>query len=300
MTDTIKNRYDFVLLFDVKDGNPNGDPDADNEPRFDPEDNRGLVTDVCLKRKIRNHVALTRNGDKGYDIFVGEGAVLNRKQKEAREDVRAKNKDVDKRDIVYEAQKEMCARYFDVRTFGAVMSTGKTEKDDADCGQVKGPVQLTFSRSIDPVTTALHTITRMAATNEKDEGKGRTMGEKYTVPYALYRCHGHISAAYAQKTGFSEDDLKLLFEALERMFWEDQSAARGEMAVQGLYVFQHDSILGNAPAHALLDRVQVACRPGVDVPRAFADYAVSVDETALPQGVTLLRIVDVPALKKAA
>ena len=281
----ITKRYDFVLLFDVKDGNPNGDPDAGNLPRLDAETGNGLVTDVCLKRKVRNFIQLSKQGEQGYDIFVKEKAILNNAIDEAHdsEAVKAEKKDADKTEA---ARKFMCAKYFDIRTFGAVMSTGK------NAGQVRGPVQVTFARSIDPVVSSEHSITRMAvateAEAEKQKGDNRTMGRKFTVPYGLYRAHGFVSAHLAAQTGFTNDDLNVLWEALEKMFWEDHSAARGEMNVRGLYVFEHSTALGNAPAHELFDKIKVE-RKGSSAPaRSFDDYAVTIDES-MPQGVSLIR-----------
>ncbi len=305
---SLTNRYDFVLLFDVKDGNPNGDPDAGNLPRLDAETGHGLVTDVSLKRKVRNFVALTKNKDqpngqadefKGkleatdrrYEIYVKEKAILNNQHKRAyigidRKDLLAGD---DKKrkggDAVDDARSWMCRNFFDVRTFGAVMSTG------VNCGQVRGPVQLTFARSVDPVIAQEHSITRMAvateAEAEKQDGDNRTMGRKHTVPYGLYVAHGFVSSFLAKQTGFSEDDLELLWQALEKMFEHDRSAARGEMTTRGLYVFKHESELGNAPAHVLFERVKAQKK--VEVPRSFTDYDVTFDETAMPNGVTLLR-----------
>ena len=290
---SLSNRYDFVLLFDVKDGNPNGDPDAGNLPRLDAETGHGLVTDVALKRKVRNFVGLVKGEQPPYEIYVKEKAILNNQHKRAyvgigREDLLTGD---DKKrkggDAVDDARAWMCRNFFDVRTFGAVMSTG------INCGQVRGPIQLTFARSIDPIVASEHSITRMAvateAEAEKQEGDNRTMGRKHTVPYGLYRAHGFVSAFLAKQTGFSEDDLTLFWQALCQMFEHDRSAARGEMTTRGLHVFKHDSELGNAPAHALFERVQVQRNAGVEVPRAFADYAVSVAADDLPNGVSLIR-----------
>ena len=286
----IEHRYDFVLLFDVRDGNPNGDPDAGNLPRVDVESGNGLVTDVALKRKIRNYVGLVKGEQPPYEIYVKERAVLNRQHERAYVAIGAKDAlggDEKKRrgggDTVDRARDWMCANFFDVRTFGAVMSTG------VNCGQVRGPVQLTFGRSVEPIVSLEHAITRVAVTteaeSEKQEGGNRTMGRKATVPYGLYRAHGFVSAFLARQTGFSADDLGLLWEALASLFEHDRSAARGEMATRGLYVFEHASELGNAPAHSLFDRLTVA-RAGVsgDASRAFADYAVSFDGAALAIG----------------
>lgn len=281
----LKKRYDFVLLFDVKDGNPNGDPDAGNLPRLDAETGNGLVTDVCLKRKVRNFVQLAKQGETGYDIFVKEKAILNNAIDEAHdsEAVKAQKKDADKTET---ARQFMCAKYFDIRTFGAVMSTGK------NAGQVRGPVQMTFGRSIDPIISSEHSITRMAvateAEAEKQKGDNRTMGRKFTVPYGLYVSHGFISAHLAAQTGFTTDDLNVFWEALEKMFWEDHSAARGEMNVRGLYVFEHDSALGRAPAHELFEKIKLERKDSSIPARSFDDYKVSIDET-MPEGVTLIR-----------
>ncbi|MBL0141075.1 MAG: type I-C CRISPR-associated protein Cas7/Csd2 [Betaproteobacteria bacterium] len=290
---SLSNRYDFVLLFDVKDGNPNGDPDAGNLPRLDAETGHGLVTDVALKRKVRNFVALVKGEQPPFEIYVKEKAILNNQHKRAylgigREDLLAGS---DKKrkggDAVDDARKWMCRNFFDVRTFGAVMSTG------INCGQVRGPVQLTFARSLDPVIAQEHSITRMAvateAEAEKQEGDNRTMGRKHTVPYGLYMAHGFVSAFLAKQTGFDEVDLALLWDALGQMFEHDRSAARGEMTTRGVYVFKHESELGNAPAHSLFDRVQARLKEGVAAARSFADYNVTVDETAMPVGVSLIK-----------
>lgn len=281
----LKKRYDFVLLFDVKDGNPNGDPDAGNLPRLDAETGNGLVTDVCLKRKVRNFVQLAKQGEAGYDIFVKEKAILNNAIDEAHdsEAVKAQKKDADRTEA---ARQFMCAKYFDIRTFGAVMSTGK------NAGQVRGPVQMTFGRSIDPIISSEHSITRMAvateAEAEKQKGDNRTMGRKFTVPYGLYVSHGFISAHLAAQTGFNENDLNVFWEALEKMFWEDHSAARGEMNVRGLYVFEHDSALGRAPAHELFEKIKFERKDSSIPARSFDDYKVTIDEN-MPEGVTLIR-----------
>lgn len=366
---SIKNRYDFVLLFDVKDGNPNGDPDAGNLPRVDPQDGRGLVTDVSIKRKIRNYVAMKKKKPEGgfeprFDIYVKEKAVLGRAHFDAfnklginlgqdvTEDIPEElvdafgdlalpegmeiDTDEDGNSILKlsgvaldkkEAQKwlkdlkplkpvkdfltralgklkarrptqdetengrvQMCHDFFDIRTFGAVLSL----KTAPNCGQVRGPVQLTFARSIDPIISSEHAITRCAvateAESEKQGGDNRTMGRKFTVPYGLYRAHGFVSAHLAGETRFDESDLDLLWESLKSMFEHDRSAARGEMATRGLYVFKHDSELGNAPAHTLFDRIRPKLKPDVAVPRAFGDYEIAVDESGMPQGVQLLKL----------
>src|SRR3989338_699755 len=282
---SLNNRYDFVLLFDVKDGNPNGDPDAGNLPRSDDENGRGLVTDVCLKRKVRNYIGLVKGEQPPYEIYVKEKAVLNRTHERAYQayDLKHEAKKLPKN--IEDAKKVtgfMCKNFYDIRTFGAVMTT------EVNCGQVRGPVQLTFARSIDPVIPAEHAITRMAVTNEKDLEKERTIGRKFTVPYGLYVAHGFVSAHLANQTGFSEEDLELLWQSLEQMFEHDRSAARGEMTTRGLYVFKHDSELGNAPAHNLFDLIQV--KKNSDEPaRDFADYTVTVKEADIPAGVSLQR-----------
>lgn len=381
----LNNRYDFVLLFDVKDGNPNGDPDAGNLPRVDAETGKGLVTDVCIKRKVRNFVGLVKNCERPFDIYVKEKAVLGRAHTTAFEELgislgkesrvlipkelqtefddlslpegmeigefdedktthalaagklteyRAQEGDQEIQSVIIVAAdadvkvikaaikdaklskgitaflnsclKEvkprkpkaeevnkgrdwMCQQFFDIRTFGAVMSL----KSAPNCGQVRGPVQLTFARSVDPVVASEHSITRMAvateAEAEKQGGDNRTMGRKFTVPYGLYVAHGFVSAHLANQTGFSEEDLELLWQALAQMFEHDRSAARGEMATRGLYVFKHDSQLGNAPAHSLFERIRPALNPSVTVAREFSDYTVSVDEAGLPPGVELIR-----------
>ncbi len=286
MANVIQNRYDFVLLFDVKDGNPNGDPDAGNLPRVDPETGNGLVTDVCLKRKVRNYVQLAKGSAAGYDIFVKEKAVLNNLIDKAYEQdsVIAKPKG----EKIEAAREFMCGKYFDVRTFGAVMSTGK------NAGQVRGPVQLTFARSIDQVVPAEHSITRMAVTTpaeaEKQQGDNRTMGRKFTIPYGLYRTHGFISAPLAAQTGFSEGDLTLFWEALKNMFDQDHSAARGEMTTRKLIVFKHDSHLGNAQAHTLFEMVRVSTLASPS--RAITDYGVTVPTKGqMPTGVQVIEMV---------
>ena len=284
--EAIKNRYDFVYLFDVQDGNPNGDPDGDNAPRTDYETGQGLVTDVCLKRKVRNYVQIKMGEDQLNQIFVKEGAVLNNEIKKAYKALdlkpKEKGKESDNKD---KARQYMCEHYYDIRTFGAVMSTG----DNA--GQVRGAVQLTFARSIDPVMTSEHTVTRMAVTDEKDKDKERTMGRKATVPYGLYRAHGFISAALARETTFSEDDLDLLWEALKNMFDLDRSAARGLMAARRLIVFKHDDDLGNTPAHKFFELVKVEAKDPNRPARAFSDYEITVDESKLPEGVELLDLI---------
>ncbi|MDD2707298.1 MAG: type I-C CRISPR-associated protein Cas7/Csd2 [Verrucomicrobiae bacterium] len=285
----IINRYDFVYLFDCKDGNPNGDPDAANAPRIDPQDMHGLVSDVCLKRKIRNFVLLAKQAKEPFDIFVQQGAVLNDKILDAHKglghDVDAKTKKAT-REQVGTARNRMCQRYYDVRAFGAVMSTG------ANAGQVRGPVQLSFSRSLDSILPLDLSITRMAVTDAKEaNAPNQTMGRKNLIPYGLYRCHGFISANLAAETGFTDDDLGLLWEALKNMFDHDRSAARGTMAPQKLVVFKHSSTLGNAPAHKLFERVQVKRKAGVAAARLFADYDFVIDREALPAGIELMELI---------
>ncbi len=288
MSEVIKNKYDFVVLFDVKNGNPNGDPDAGNMPRVDPETGLGLVTDVCLKRKIRNYVEAAKEHGPGYDIYIKEDVPLETSDKKALvmmgetdvKDIKKKGLDADKKIRDY-----MCSEFFDIRTFGAVMTT--FVKGALNCGQVRGPVQLGFARSIDPIAPQEIALTRVAITTEKDaQNKNTEMGRKHIVPYGLYRVEGHVSANLAQKTtGFSEDDLQLLWQAIINMFEDDHSAARGEMAVRKLIVFKHESKLGNAPAYKLFERVKVQKKEENQVPRAYEDYVVTVDTDNLPQGV---------------
>lgn len=277
----LKNRFDFVFVFDVKDGNPNGDPDAGNLPRVDAETGMGLVTDVCLKRKVRNYVQVSKNCAEGYDIFIKEKAVLNTLIDKAHEDENVK----EAKDKTMAARDFMCKKYYDIRTFGAVMSTGK------NAGQVRGPIQLTFARSTDPIIASEHSITRMAVATEKEaekqSGDNRTMGRKATVPYGLYVGYGFVSANLAKQTGFSEEDLELFWEALKNMFDIDRSAARGLISAQKLIVFKHDSELGNAPANKLFDLVKIEKKDNNDVPRSFFDYNVTIDTENLPQGVTI-------------
>lgn len=279
----LKNRYDFVYLFDVQDGNPNGDPDAANLPRVDAETGNGLVTDVCLKRKIRNYVEVAKDGAPTYEIFIQEKAVLDNLVEDIykTEEVKKADKNTQKD----AAKKALCAKYYDIRAFGAVIATKEKQ------GQVRGAVQLTFGRSIDPVVSLSHAITRMAVTKESDKDKERTMGRKATVPYGLYRVHGFINANLANQTGFEEDDLKLLWDALINMFDNDRSAARGLMSARKLIVFKHDSKLGNAPANLLFDRVTVSKTPEVYSPRSFEDYTVKVDDEGLPSGVSVEEII---------
>ena len=286
----IAHRYEFVYLFDVTNGNPNGDPDAGNLPRLDPETNCGLVTDVALKRKIRNFVTLDKDGGPGFAIYMQEKAVLNNQHKRAYDalEIKPEDKKLPKDEAkAREITAWMCANFFDVRTFGAVMTTG------INAGQVRGPVQLAFATSVEPVLPLEISITRMAVTTEKEaeaqSGDNRTMGRKHILPYGLYRAHGFVSAKLAERTGFSDDDLQLLWNALINMFEHDRSAARGEMAARKLIVFEHETAMGNAPAHVLFDSVKVKRAEGTeDRPaRSFADYRVSVDAEAMPKGVSV-------------
>jgi CRISPR-associated protein Csd2 len=285
MSDPIKNRYEFVLLFDVKNGNPNGDPDGGNLPRIDPETGHGIVTDVCLKRKVRNYVELVKGDEFLYNIYIKEKGVLTERRQPAYDAV-AEFKDTSEK--VSKARAWMCKNFFDVRTFGAVMSTKEN-----NCGQVRGPVQFAFSQSIDPVVPLEASITRMAVETIKEAvsqgGDNRTMGRKAYVPYGLYRVHGFISAPLAEQTGFSEEDLELFWDALLNMFDHDHSAARGEMASQKLIVFKHDSALGNSPAQKLFNLVKVEKNCGENPPRSFADYTVSLG--AAPNGVEIKEVI---------
>lgn len=283
----INNRYEFVLLFDIKNGNPNGDPDAGNMPRLDPETNQGLVTDVCLKRKIRNYVELTQADKSGYAIYMQEKAVLNNLNKLAYEaqnlkpEAKKLPKDADKAKALTQF---MCNHFFDIRTFGAVMST------EVNTGTVRGPIQIAFARSIDPVFPQEISITRMAVTNEKDTEKERTMGRKHIIPYGLYRVHGFVSAALAEKTGFTEEDLEIFWKSLVEMFEHDHSAARGEMATQKLIVFKHEDKLGNAPSHKLFDLIKISRADDDDKPaRSFNDYKIKpIKPSDLPTGVEII------------
>ena len=295
MSEPIKNRYEFVVFFDVENGNPNGDPDAGNMPRVDPETGYGLVTDVCLKRKIRNYVEMAKEGEPSYRIYIKDGVALNTGDKEACTYVGVeaeKLKEAKKKDehLDEKLRDFMCRNFYDIRTFGAVMTT--FVKGSLNCGQVRGPVQLGFARSVDPIMPQEITITRVAITKESDaENKDTEMGRKYIVPYGLYRVEGYISANLARKTtGFSEEDLELLWMATLNMFENDHSAARGKMAVRELVVFKHDSELGCAPAHKLFDLVKAARKDGIAFPRCYEDYTVTVDEAALPAGVTCIRM----------
>lgn len=300
---SIDKRYDFVLLFDVKNGNPNGDPDAGNTPRQDYETARGLVTDVCIKRKIRNFIGLLKEENPPFEIYVKEGSILNAQHKrsyealgvdlneEKEENKKSSNKKKKRKGgkHVKEARDWMCQNFYDVRTFGGVMST------EINCGQVRGPVQLTFAESIDPINPLDHTLTRVAVTNEEkskeQDGDNREMGQKTTVPYALYRAHGFVSPALARKTGFSGEDLELLWQSLEHMFEHDRSSARGLMSTRKLIVFEHENSLGNAPAHELFELVNI-CRKNSDGPiRSYGDYEIKVDKDNLPSGVTVKELV---------
>lgn len=282
----LKNRIDFVYLFDVQDGNPNGDPDAGNLPRVDAETGMGLVTDVCIKRKVRNYVQVCKDCAQGFDIFIKEKSVLNNSIDKSYKEESVKNAkdDSDKRNA---AREIMCHRYFDVRTFGAVMTTGK------NAGQVRGPIQLTFARSVEPIMSSEHSITRVAVTTEKESksqsGDNHTMGRKSTVPYGLYLCHGFISANLAKQTGFSEEDLTLFWDALKNMFDVDRSASRGLMSARKLIVFKHASELGNAPANSLFDLVKVE-KLGNSVARSFNDYTVTINREKLPENVNIEEI----------
>ena len=327
----LANRYDFVLIFDVKDGNPNGDPDAGNMPRLDAESGHGLVTDVSLKRKVRNFVGLVKEqdvrvpepGEKRFEIYVREKAILNHQNQRAYaalkldavelpdeddatiavEDADTKKKKAPKEkrkgsaDDVGSARQWMCQNFFDVRTFGAVMST------KINCGQVRGPVQLTFARSVEPIIALEHSITRMAvateAEAEKQQGDNRTMGRKHTVPYGVYVAHGFVSSFLAKQTGFGDDDLELVFKALEQMFEHDRSAARGEMSTRGLYVFKHDSELGNASAHSLFDRLKVQAKEEGAVARSFDAYSVSFDDKQVAVGESVTAATGVELMRRA-
>ena len=296
MAEAIKNRYEFVVLFDVENGNPNGDPDAGNMPRLDPETGYGIVTDVCLKRKIRNYVETVKEGEPGYRIYIKDGVPLNRSDAEAYAYLGTDDKKV-KEDKKKDPQLDrkirdfMCCNFYDIRTFGAVMTT--FVKAALNCGQVRGPVQLGFARSIDPLIPQEITITRVAITTEADaEKKGTEMGRKYIIPYGLYRVEGFVSANLARKTtGFSEEDLALLWQAIINMFENDHSAARGKMAVRELIVFKHDSELGNAPSYRLFETVKVTRREEVAAARSYQDYEVTVDTQALPEGVCCTRMI---------
>lgn len=281
----LEKRYDFVLFFDVKDGNPNGDPDAGNLPRIDAETGHGIVTDVCLKRKIRNYVQMTKGQEAGYDIFVKEKAVLNKEIDTiyAELEIDANAKKPAKGDLIEKGRAGMCRKFFDIRTFGAVLSTG------ANAGQVRGPVQLTFARSVEPIVSFEHSITRMAVTKEEDIEKERTIGRKYTVSYGLYKAHGFVSPHFASSTGFSKEDLDLLWEALVQMFEVDRSAARGLMTTRRLVVFEHNSALGSKPADELFNRVEVR-HTGNTPARDFSDYTITLDGVPLTEIKTVVKL----------
>lgn len=296
MSEPIQNRYDFVLYFDVKNGNPNGDPDAGNMPRIDPETSKGIVSDVCIKRKVRNYVQLVKgqeiddpnvdDGSLGYKIYVQEAAVLNDRNQMAYKHygLKAESKKLPKAiEDRLKVTQFMCDNFFDIRSFGAVMTT------EVNCGQVRGPIQLCFAESVDPVVPLEMSITRMAVTNAKDVDKERTMGRKQYIPYGLYRIEGFISAPLAEKTGFNEEDLELFFQALMGMFENDRSAARGLMSTRALVVFKHESKLGNAPAHRLFEAVSINKQDGVEIPHSFKDYGpVTIDKTLVPEGVEII------------
>ena len=303
MGEAIKNRYEFVVLFDVENGNPNGDPDSGNMPRIDPESGLGLVTDVCLKRKIRNYVETVKEDAKGYKIYIKEDVPLNRSDREACEslgitetedkkvtEALKKLKKSDK-DVDIKLRDYMCDNFYDIRTFGAVMTT--FVKASLNCGQVRGPVQLGFARSIDPIVSQEVTITRVAITTEKDaENKSTEMGRKNIVPYGLYRVEGYISANLARKvTGFSEEDIDLLWEAIINMFENDHSAARGKMAVRELIVLKHSKELGDCPAYKLFDAVEVRKKEEIEYPRKYQDYTVQIHEEMIPDSVEMKRMI---------
>lgn len=303
MGEAIKNRYEFVVLFDVENGNPNGDPDSGNMPRIDPESGLGLVTDVCLKRKIRNYVETVKEDVKGYKIYIKEDVPLNRSDREACEslgitetedkkvtEALKKLKKSDK-DVDIKLRDYMCDNFYDIRTFGAVMTT--FVKASLNCGQVRGPVQLGFARSIDPIVSQEVTITRVAITTEKDaENKSTEMGRKNIVPYGLYRVEGYISANLARKvTGFSEEDLDLLWEAIINMFENNHSAARGKMAVRELIVFKHSKELGDCPAYKLFDAVEVRKKEEIEYPRKYQDYTIQIHEEMIPDSVEMKRMI---------
>ena len=293
MENGIKNRYEFVYLFDVENGNPNGDPDAGNTPRIDPETNHGIVTDVSLKRKIRNYVDMKYSNTSPYRIYIREKAILNDLHREAYANIGVEISENDSKkrkgsgEEVERARDWMCKNFYDVRTFGAVMSTG------INCGQVRGPVQINFAKSIEPILPLEISITRMAVATrkeaEKQQGDNRTMGRKHIVPYGLYRTEGYVSAFLANQTEFSDEDLDLLWEALMNMFEHDHSAARGKMSARKLIVFKHDSELGNAPSHKLFDAVKVQRRTNLEIPsRSFDDYVVEISKDNIPSGVEII------------
>lgn len=283
---SLNKRYEFVILFDVENGNPNGDPDAGNMPRIDPETGHGIVTDVCIKRKIRNYIEVVEGEKQGFDIYVKNGAVLNEQHRKAYEafDLKPENKKLPKDEkVAKELTGYMCKNFYDIRAFGAVMS------NEVNCGQVRGPVQLNFGRSIDPIFSQDLTITRCAVTNMKDLEKGQTMGRKQIVPYGLYRMEGYVSAHLAEKvTGFSEEDLNILWNALINMFEYDHSASRGKMATRKLFIFEHETSLGNAPSHKLFDLIKIERKDKSKPARSFGDYEINIDDNNLPSGVKLI------------
>ncbi len=284
MSEIINNRYEFVLIFDVKDGNPNGDPDNDNAPRTDPQTGEGIVTDVCLKRKIRNYIQMACGDEAGKQIYIKERAVLNKLIDQAYE--QPEMEEVEGYDKVHQAREWMCAQYWDIRTFGALMTSGK------NAGAVRGPVQMTFARSVEPIIPIDNCITRQAVATEKEaekqKGENRTMGRKYTVPYALYVGYGYISANLAAQSGFTKADLELFWQALENLFEDDRSSLRGQMGVRKLIIFKHRSKLGNASASRLFDLVEVKPKEAMNIARNFKDYCVTINREALPKGVELI------------
>ncbi len=284
MSEIIKNRYEFVLLFDVKDGNPNGDPDNDNAPRTDPQTGEGIVTDVCLKRKVRNYIQTVCQDQAGKRIYVKERAILNKLIDEAYE--QPDMEEVGGYDKIHQAREWMCAQYWDIRTFGALMTSGK------NAGQVRGPVQMTFARSVEPIIPIDNCIVRQAVATEKEaekqKGENRTMGRKYSVPYALYVGYGYISANLAAQSGFNEEDLELFWQGLINMFEDDRSSLRGQMAVRKLIIFRHNSKLGNAPASQLFDLVEVTKKSAFEISRNFKNYTVTINRDALPKGVEMI------------
>ena len=292
MSEAIKNRYEFAIIFDVENGNPNGDPDAGNMPRIDPETGYGIVTDVCLKRKIRNYVDVVKEGEQGYDIYIKSGTPLQTKDNKAFKECNVEDKaqikkmKKDNPDLDIKLRDFMCENFYDIRTFGAVMTT--FVKESLNCGQVRGPVQLSFARSVDPIFPQEITITRCAITTEEDGEKNtNTMGNKFIVPYGLYVAEGYVSANLARKvTGFSEDDLELLWNSIVNMFEFDHAAARGKMAVRKLVIFKHDSELGNVPSYKLFDAIKIKRKEDVKVARSYDDYEVRIDESEIPHSVT--------------
>ncbi len=286
MNELLKNRYEFVMYFDAENSNPNGDPDAGNMPRVDPETSHGIVTDVCLKRKVRNYIDVVKNNEPPYSIYIKEGEVLNSLNLKAYETLDIDPKDKTKSKNAQNMLRDfMCSNFYDIRAFGAVMTT------EVNCGQVRGPVQLSFSRSVDPVVQQDITITRLAVTNERDREKERTMGRKHIIPYGLYRVEGYISAPLAKQTQFTESDLELFWQALINLFEHDRSAARGKMATRKLIVFKHDNELGSAPAHKLFELVEAKRKDESKPSRSFYDYEIAIDKNRVPQGVELIELV---------